>query len=90
MGSNRQASSSLDYHHSDLCRDGSGYLLDNVFARVLIAIAVIRISETQRNSKRVIAVVQVQMRYSEVLFAPLRLKQKNRRTKFEKSCFVEQ
>jgi hypothetical protein len=43
-----------------------------VFARVLRAIAVIRTAKTKRKIKSIISVVQVQMRHSEVLFAPLR------------------
>ena len=37
-------------------------------------------AETRRNSKRIIAVAQVQMYFSEVLFAPLRLNKKTAET----------
>jgi hypothetical protein len=46
------------------------------FAWVLSAIAVIKTAVTQRKIKRIISAVQVWVHFSEVLFAPLRLKQK--------------
>jgi hypothetical protein len=40
----------------------------------------VKTAEPQRNNQRIIAVVQVQVHFSEVLFAPLRLKQKTAET----------